>query len=64
MKINLFGLGKNEKWQEVENALYDIWCMHQSDIMLPRFMDADFKAAYNRIKKKYTYKELEAKLDL
>lgn len=53
-----------QNWKEVERVLYDIWCMHQSDVMLPKFLDADFKRCFDNVKKKYTYKQICEKLSL
>ncbi len=62
MRVNIFGLNKN--WKEITDALYDVWCMHQSDVMLPRFCDNDFKQCFERVKKQYGYKELRKILKL
>lgn len=62
MRINLFGL--NENWDKVDEALYQVWCMNQSDTMLPKFLDADFKRCFNNIKKRYSYKEICKRLEL
>ena len=65
MKINLFGLNKQkENWEEVDRALYQVWCMNQSDVMLPKFMDADFKRCFENIKRKYSYKQICKELKL
>ena len=64
MKINLFGLGNKKKYKEIERVFYQLWCMHQKGAILPKFLDLDFKAAYNRMKKKYTYNELVEKLGI
>lgn len=61
MKINLFGL---KNWQKVEDELYTIWCMNQSDVMLPRFMDNDFKRCFENVKRQYGYNKLVEKLGL
>jgi hypothetical protein len=59
MRINIFGLGKNkEDWKMVKDVLYQVWCMNQSDTMLPKFLDRDFKRCFNNIKQKYTYKQI------
>ena len=56
MKINIFGLNKD--WDRVDKALYQVWCMNQSDTMLPKFLDRDFKRCFNNIKQEYTYKQI------
>ena len=63
MRINIFGLNK-ENWEEVDRVLYQLWCMNQTDTMLPKFLDADFKRCFDNIKKKYGYKKICEKLDL
>ena len=62
MKINNFGLKKN--WEEVDRVLYDIWCMNQTDVMLPKFLDKDFERCFNAVKKKYGYNKLCEKLGI
>lgn len=62
MKINNFGLKKN--WEEVDRVLYDIWCMNQTDTMLPKFLDTDFQRCFNNLKKRYSYKQICEKLGI
>ena len=64
MKINIFGLNKNENWKEVEKALYQVWCMNQTDTMLPKFLDRDFDRCFNNVKRQYGYNKLIEKLGL
>jgi uncharacterized protein YdaU (DUF1376 family) len=63
MRINIFGL-KDERWQEVDRVLYQIWCMNQSDTMLPKFLDKDFKRCFENLKRKYTLNEICDKLSI
>lgn len=58
MKINIFGLNKKKDWGKVDKALYQVWCMNQSDTMLPKFLDADFKRCFDNIRKQYSYKRI------
>lgn len=62
MRINIFGLNKD--WKEVDRVLYQLWCMNQTDTMLPKFLDKDFKRCFDNLRKKYTYKEICEKLSL
>ena len=61
MRINIFG---KKDYSEIERVFYQLWFMNQKGAVLPKFCDLDFKAAYNRMKKKYTYKQLIEKLGL
>ena len=61
MRINIFG---KKDYSEIERVFYQLWCMNQKGALLPKFLDLDFKAAYNRMKKKYSYKQLIEKLGL
>lgn len=51
-------------WKKVENELYEVWCMNQTDTMLPRFLDKDFKKCFENIKKQYGYKQICDKLQI
>ena len=64
MRINIFSLNKKEDWGKVDRELYQVWCMHQSDVMLPKFLDTDFKKCFNYVRKKYGYKKICEKLEL
>lgn len=64
MRINIFGLKRREKWEEINQVLYQLWCMNQTDIMLPKFLDKDFKRCVDNIKKKYTFKQICEILDI
>lgn len=64
MRLNNFGLNKEDKWKRVEDELYLTWRMNQSDTVLPRFLDTDFKRCFDNIKKQYTYKQICKELKL